>query len=75
MEGIVKFLGVSSGTSSRGPYYNIEVHNNEGSLRLRCNEVVFNKGMRIEFGQDVTIHLRLRMYQGTVLVSVEDIEE
>ena len=74
MEGIFKFLGVSSGTSSKGPYYNVEVHGESGSIRLRCNEDVFNKGMRIQFGQDVTLHVTLRMYQGSVLVMADGIE-
>lgn len=75
MEGIVKFLGVSSGTSSRGPYYNIEFYLNQASIRCRCTAEVFETGMRIPFGADVTIKLGLRMYQGSCIIQVTGIEE
>lgn len=74
-KGNFKFLGVSSGESSKGVYYNLEVHGDTGSLRLRCNKEVYENGMLIPFGADCEVTFQFRTYQGSVLVQAVSISE
>lgn len=70
-----KFLGVGSGSSSRGMYYNITIFDGEGPIKCRATEEVFNKGQRIAFGAAVQLTINIGTFNGNPTVRIIEVEE
>lgn len=70
-----KFLGVGSGSSSRGTYYNCTIFDGEGPIKFRATEEVWSVGQRLEFGKAVEVDLSIGTYNGNPTLRVTHIQE
>lgn len=76
MVGNAKFLGVGSGKNDRGEFYRINIFDETGeSLRLYCEQEVYELGMLIPFGAQIEITINARSFNGKNFMTVQSIEE
>lgn len=70
----VKFLGVSTGESARGKFYNFSFMVDGDTMQIRCSEEVAMKASKLNFGDEVSIKLELKNYRGDWYPRISDIE-
>lgn len=70
-----KFLGVKSRTNKEAKTYFLCDIYDEGNITLRCNESVYEKGMRIPFGASIDLVIQLGAYNNQPIIRAEDIAE
>lgn len=70
----VQYLGKRSGTSERGPWYQISVLADGEPFEMRCDPEVFTLCDQKKLGDDLKIYISMRRYQNNWIPRVQNVE-
>lgn len=70
----VQFLGRRSGTSARGPWYQISFMSEGQPLEMRSDPDAFSRCDGLKLGDEMKVYVSIRRYQNDWLPRIENIE-
>lgn len=70
-----QYIGRNSGTSQRGPWYQISVVTDGEPYTLRCRPHVFERAGAFNFGDEFDFDIELRVYDRSWNLTVAAIDE